>query len=186
MVMSRIAVLITDMFEDVEYTRPAEAFREAGHDLVHIGLSAGETVRGKQGQAEVRIDRAASEVSADDFDALFIPGGYSPDKLRAHDAPVEFVRTFVESGRPVLAICHAPQLLITAQVIEGRKITGWKSVAQDIRNAGAEYIDREVVVDGNLVSSRKPDDIPAFIEASLAKLEETGGRKAETAAAARR
>ena len=186
MAMSRIAVLITDMFEDVEYTKPAEAFRKGGHDLVHVGLSAGETVHGKKGLAEVTIDRAASGVSTDDFDALFIPGGYSPDKLRAHDAPVEFVREFVESGKPVLAICHAPQLLITAQVLEGRKIAGWKSVAQDIKNAGAEYIDREVVVDGNLVSSRNPGDIPAFIEASLKILEEAGGEKATVAAAGRR
>ncbi len=183
--MSRIAVLITDMFEDVEYTEPAGAFREAGHDLVYVGLSAGETVHGKKGLAEVTIDRAASGVSVDDFDALFIPGGYLPDKLRAHDAPVELVREFVESGKPVLAICHAPQLLITAQVLEGRKITGWKSVAQDIKNAGAEYIDREVVVDGNLVSSRNPGDIPAFIEASLKILEEAGGEKATVAAAGR-
>ncbi|MCK8518120.1 type 1 glutamine amidotransferase domain-containing protein [Methanoculleus sp. 7T] len=184
--MSRIAVLITDMFEDVEYTQPAEAFRKAGHELVHVGLSAGETVHGKKEQTPVAIDRSASDVSVDGFDALFIPGGYSPDKLRAHDAPVEFVRQFVKSGKPVLAICHAPQLLITAQVLEGRKITGWKSVAQDIKNAGAEYINREVVVDGNLVSSRKPDDIPAFIEASLEKLRETGGEKAKVAAAEQR
>jgi protease I len=186
MTMSRIAVLITDMFEDVEYTQPAEAFRKAGHELVHVGLSAGETVHGKKEQTPVAIDRSASDVSVDGFDALFIPGGYSPDKLRAHDAPVEFVRQFVKSGKPVLAICHAPQLLITAQVLEGRKITGWKSVAQDIKNAGAEYINREVVVDGNLVSSRKPDDIPAFIEASLEKLRETGGEKTKVAAAEQR
>lgn len=183
--MSRIAVLITDMFEDVEYTKPAESFKEAGHELVHVGLSAGETVHGKKDQTPVRIDRAVSDVSPDDFDALFIPGGYSPDKLRAHDVPVEFVRRFVQSGKPVLAICHAPQLLITAQVLRGRKITGWKSVAQDIKNAGAEYVDQEVVIDGNLVSSRQPDDIPAFIEASLEKLAQTAGRKAEAAAAGR-
>ncbi|MFY1642317.1 type 1 glutamine amidotransferase domain-containing protein [Methanoculleus bourgensis] len=172
MEMSRIAVLITDMFEDIEYTKPAEAFRAAGHDLVHVGLSAGETVHGKEKRTPVTIDRAAADVSVDEFDALLIPGGYSPDKLRARDAPVEFVRRFVESGKPVLAICHAPQLLITAQVLEGRKVTGWKSIIQDIRNAGAEYVDREVVVDGNLVSSRKPEDIPAFIAASLEKLKE--------------
>jgi len=171
MVMSRIAVLITDMFEDIEYTKPAEAFREAGHDLVHVGLTAGETVRGKEGTA-VTIYRAASEVSVDEFDALFIPGGYSPDKLRAHDAPVEFVRRFAESDKPVFIICHAPQILITAQVLKGRKITGWKSIVQDVRNAGAEYINQEVVIDGNLVSSRKPEDIPAFIAASLEKLRE--------------
>ncbi|MCK9298150.1 type 1 glutamine amidotransferase [Methanoculleus sp. YWC-01] len=184
--MSKIAVLVGDMFEDVEYTKPAEAFREGGHDLIHVGLSAGETVHGKKDQTPVTIDRAASDVSPDDFDALFIPGGYSPDKLRAHDAPVEFVRRFARSGKPILAICHAPQLLITAQVLRGRKITGWKSVAQDIKNAGAEYIDREVVIDDNLVSSRQPDDIPVFIEASLAKLKETAGRKVETAGAEQR
>lgn len=184
--MSRIAVLITDMFEDVEYTKPAESFRGAGHDLVHVGLTAGETVHGKADRTPVTIDRAASDVSVDDFDALFIPGGYSPDKLRAHDAPVEFVRRFVESGKPVLSICHAPQILINAQVLTGRRITGWKSVAQDIRNAGAEYVDREVVIDGNIVSSRQPDDIPAFIEASLAKLEEASGRETRAAAAGQR
>ena len=118
--------------------KTAEAFREAGHDLTHVGLSAGETVHGKKEQTPVTIDQAVSDVTVDEFDALFIPGGYSPDKLRAHDAPVEFVREFVESGKPVLLICHAPQLLITAKVLEGRKITGWRSVAQDIRNAGAD------------------------------------------------
>lgn len=184
--MSRIAVLITDMFEDVEYTKPAASFREAGHDLIHVGLSAGETVHGKADRTPVTIDRAASDVSPDDFDGLFIPGGYSPDKLRAHDAPVEFVRRFVESGKPVLSICHAPQLMITAQVLRGRKVAGWKSVAQDIRNAGAEYVDQEVVVDGNIVSSRQPDDIPAFIEASLAKLKETPGQETRAAAAGQR
>ncbi|KAF5087165.1 Protein/nucleic acid deglycase 2 [anaerobic digester metagenome] len=184
--MSRIAVLITDMFEDVEYTEPAGAFREAGHDIVHVGLSAGETVHGKADKTPVTIDRSVSDLSPDDFDALFIPGGYSPDKLRAHDAPVEFVRRFVESGKPVLSICHAPQLMITAQVLRGRKIAGWKSVAQDIRNAGAEYVDREVVVDGNIVSSRQPDDIPAFIKASLAKLKEAPGQETRAAAAGQR
>jgi len=184
--MSRIAVLITDMFEDIEYTEPAKAFREAGHDLIHVGLSAGETVHGKKEQTPVTIDRNVSDVSPDDFDALFIPGGYSPDKLRAHDTPVEFVRRFIESDKPALLICHAPQLLITAQVLSGRRITGWRSVAQDIRNAGAEYVDREVVVDGNLVSSRQPDDIPAFIEASLAKLEKSGTGRPKVAAAGQR
>ena len=181
--MSRIAVLITDMFEDVEYTQPAEAFRKAGHDLVHVGLTEGETVHGKKDRTPVAIDRAAADISVDDFDALFIPGGYSPDRLRAYDAPVEFVRRFVQSGKPVFIICHAPQLLITAQVLEGRKVTGWKSVVQDIKNAGAEYIDRDVVIDGNLVSSRMPDDLPAFIKASLAKLEEAGGEATKAATA---
>jgi protease I len=168
--MSRIAVLITNLFEDSEYVRPAEAFKKAGHELVHVGLQQGETVKGEKGEAAVKIDRAVKDVSADDFDALFIPGGYSPDRLRANERAVEFVRDFVESDRPVLAICHAPQILITAQVIKGRKITGWKSIIQDIKNAGGNFIDQEVVEDGNLVSSRSPADIPAFVKTSLRKL----------------
>ncbi|KUG21277.1 MAG: type 1 glutamine amidotransferase [Methanomicrobiaceae archaeon] len=168
--MTRIAVIITDMFEDVEYTKPAEAFRDAGFELVHVGLEEGKTVRGKTGEAEVRIDRSAKDVSVDEFDALFIPGGYSPDKLRVDEDAVQFAGDFVRSGKPVLAICHAPQLLITARVLEGRKITGYKSVIQDIKNAGAEFVDQPVVEDGNLISSRNPGDIPAFIDASLRKL----------------
>ena len=168
--MSRIAVIITDMFEDVEYTKPAEAFRNAGHELITVGLKRGTTVKGKKAGTPVKIDEAVKDVSVDDFDALFIPGGYSPDKLRVDDHAVTFVRAFVESGKPVFAICHAPQLLITAQVLEGRKITGWKSIVQDIKNAGAEFIDHEVVEDGNIISSRHPGDIPAFIKASLKKL----------------
>jgi protease I len=168
--VSRIAVIITDMFEDSEYSEPAAAFKKAGHQLVHIGLKAGQTVTGKKQATPVEIDKAVKDVSAEEFDALLIPGGYSPDKLRVDEDAVRFAKQFVESGKPVFAICHAPQLLITADAIRGRKITGWKSVIQDIKNAGAEFIDSEVVVDGNLVSSRSPADLPAFIEASLKKL----------------
>ena len=167
--MSNIAVLITDMFQDVEYERPAEAFRKAGHELTHLGLRAGVMVRGEHGMM-VRIDRSVKDVSVGDFDALFIPGGYSPDKLRIDDDAVRFAGEFVDSGKPVFAICHAAQLLITARVLKGRRVTGWKSIVQDIKNAGAEYIDEAVVVDRNLVSSRKPEDIPAFINAALEML----------------
>jgi protease I len=169
-IVSTIAVIITDMFEDSEYSEPATAFKKAGHNLVHIGLKAGETVKGKKQATPVEIDKAVKDVSVNAFDALLIPGGYSPDKLRVDEDAVRFAKQFVESGKPVFAICHAPQLLITADVIRGRTITGWKSVIQDIKNAGAEFIDREVVVDGNLVSSRSPSDLPAFIEACLKKL----------------
>jgi protease I len=168
--MSKIAVIITDLFEDSEYSEPAKAFKKAGHQLVHVGLHAGKTVKGKNRDTPVKIDKSVKDVSVAEFDALLIPGGYSPDKLRVDEDAVRFSREFVESGKPVFAICHAPQLLITADVIRGRKITGWKSVIQDIKNAGAEFIDREVVEDGNLVSSRSPADLPHFIEASLKKL----------------
>lgn len=168
--MSKIAVLITDDFEDVEYTDPANAFREKGNELIHIGLEAGKTVKGKRQGAEVTIDQAVQEAEVAQYDALLIPGGYSPDQLRVDPDAVRFAKEFVASGRPIFAICHAPQLLITAQAIQGRRITGWKSIVQDIKNAGAEFEDREVVEDGNLISSRGPQDLPAFIEASLRHL----------------
>jgi protease I len=168
--MSKVAIVITDMFEDSEYTKPAEAFKKAGHELVHVGLKAGATVKGKTDGTPVKVDKTAQEVKVGDFDALLIPGGYSPDKLRVDEQVVRFVKEFVESGKPVCAICHGPQLLITAQVLGGRKITGWKSLVQDIKNAGAEFIDQEVVEDGNLISSRGPADIPAFIRACSKRL----------------
>jgi len=168
--MTKIGVLITDLFEDSEYTKPAAAFRNEGYDLVHVGIKAGSTVKGKKEGTGVRIDKTVRDVTVDDLDALLIPGGYSPDQLRAHEDVVRFTRDFVNSGKPVFVICHGPQLLITADVLKGRTVTGWKSIIQDIKNAGAEYIDQEVVEDGNLVSSRHPGDLPAFIEASLGRL----------------
>jgi|UniRef100_A0A7V6A5H2 protease I len=168
--MSKVAVVITDLFEDSEYVEPAEAFRKAGHELVHIGLKKGVVVKGKKEGTPVKIDKTFDEVKVDDFDALLIPGGYSPDKLRAYEEPVKFVKAFMESGKTVCSICHAPQLLISAQVLKGRKLTGWKSIIQDIKNAGAEFLDQEVVEDGNLISSRSPADLPAFIRACSKKL----------------
>jgi protease I len=168
--MSNIAVIIADMFEDSEYTDPVEAFRKAGHAVINIGLEAGTMVKGKKEGTGVTVDLAVSDVSVSDFDALLIPGGYSPDKLRADEDAVRFTREFVESGKPVFAICHAPQLLITANVLRDRKITGWKSVIQDIRNAGAEFTDQEVVVDGNIISSRHPGDLPAFIDTCMREI----------------
>jgi protease I len=169
--MSKIAVIITDLFEDSEYTEPAEAFKEAGHELIHVGLEEGKTVKGKKKETPVQIDRAVKKASVEDFDALLIPGGYSPDKIRVDKDAVRFTKEFVQSNKPVFLICHAAQLLITADVLKGRKVTGYTSIVQDIKNAGAEYVDREVVVDGNLVSSRNPGDLPAFIDASLKKLQ---------------
>lgn len=168
--MSTIGIIIADMFEDVEYTAPARAFREAGHQIVPIGLEKGKTVRGKRNRTLVKIDKSLDEITPPDFDAILIPGGYSPDILRGEDEAVEFIKTFFESGKPIFAICHGPQLLITAQVLEGKKVTGWKSIIQDIKNAGAEYINQEVVVDDNLISSRGPKDLPVFIKASLNSL----------------
>lgn len=168
--MKNIAVIVTNKFEDVEYTKPVDAFREKGHNIINVGLKAGETVKGKKQNTPVKIDKAVADVEIADFDALLIPGGYSPDKLRAYKEPVEFVKNFVNSGKPVFIICHGAQLLISADVLKDREITGYKSIKQDIKNSGAKYLDQEVVVDKNIVSSRNPGDIPAFIKESLNKL----------------
>ena len=150
---------------------PVEALKTAGHHFVVVGLKAGETVKGKKEGTPVVVEKSFDDVSHEDFDALLIPGGYSPDKLRADEKPVAFVRSFMKADKPVFSICHGPQLLITADVLRGRKITGWKSIKQDIKNAGAEFVDSEVVVDGNLVSSRQPSDLAVFVSASLEKLQ---------------
>ncbi|SNZ02154.1 protease I [Terribacillus aidingensis] len=166
--MAKIATVITDMFEDVEYTDPAKAFKEAGHEITTIEMEAGKSVTGKQGDATVSIDKGIDEVNPSDFDALFIPGGFSPDGLRADDRLVNFAKHFMDEKKPVFAICHGPQLLITAKTLEGRKATGFKSIQVDMEYAGATVEDKEVVVcQDQLVTSRQPDDIPAFIEQSL-------------------
>ncbi|KAB8127673.1 type 1 glutamine amidotransferase [Gracilibacillus oryzae] len=165
--MARIATVITDDFEDVEYTDPAKAFKDAGHEVVTIEKEQGKTVKGKQGDANVTIDKAIDDVSPNDFDALFIPGGFSPDQLRADDRFVKFAKHFMDEKKPVFAICHGPQLLITAKTLEGRDVTGFKSIQVDLEYAGGKVQDKEVVVCQNqLVTSRQPDDIPAFIEES--------------------
>lgn len=164
----KIAVLITDEFEDSEFTSPAEAFRKAGHEVITIEMEAGKTVKGKKGEASITIDKAIDEVKPDEFDALLLPGGHSPDTLRGDDRFVTFTREFVDSGKPVFAICHGPQLLISAEVVRGRKLTTVKPIVIDLKNAGADFYDQEVVIDNNqIVTSRTPDDLPAFNREAL-------------------
>lgn len=161
--MSKVACVITDYFEDVEYTDPAKALQDAGHEVVTIEKEQGKTVTGKQGDAKVTIDKTIDDVSPNDFDALLIPGGFSPDQLRGDDRFVAFAKTFMDEKKPVFAICHGPQLLITAKSLEGRTATGFKSIMVDMEYAKANVKDQEVVVCQNqLVTSRMPDDIPAF------------------------
>ncbi|WP_319799507.1 type 1 glutamine amidotransferase domain-containing protein [Jeotgalibacillus aurantiacus] len=166
--MAKIATLMTNQFEDVEFTKPAEAFEKEGHEVVTIEKEAGKSVTGKQGDATVTIDQSIDHVSPSDFDALFIPGGFSPDLLREDQRFVSFAKSFMDDKKPVFTICHGPQLLITAKSLEGRTATGYKSIKVDMEYAGVNYKDEEVVVCGNqLVTSRQPDDIPAFIKESL-------------------
>lgn len=170
--MARIATLLTNMFEDSEYTEPAKAYQDVGHEVVTIEKEAGNEVKGKQGVATVKIDKGIDDVKPEDFDALFIPGGFSPDLLRADDRFVQFAKAFMDAKKPVFAICHGPQLLITAKTLEGRDATGYKSIKVDMEYAGAKYADQEVVVcQKQLVTSRTPQDIPAFNRESLKLLE---------------
>ncbi|MDL4843128.1 type 1 glutamine amidotransferase domain-containing protein [Aquibacillus rhizosphaerae] len=166
--MAKIATVITDYFEDVEFTEPADAFKEAGHEVITIEKEEGKHVTGKQGEASVVINRSIHDAKPEEFDALFIPGGFSPDQLRGDETFVTFAKHFMDAEKPVLAICHGPQLLITAKSLEGREVTGFKSIQTDLAYAGATVKDQEVVVSKNqLVTSRQPDDIPAFIKESL-------------------
>ncbi|APC46717.1 type 1 glutamine amidotransferase domain-containing protein [Virgibacillus halodenitrificans] len=164
----KIATVLTDMFEDVEYTDPAKAFKEAGHEVVTIEKEKGKEVTGKNKEATVKIDASIDDVKPTDFDALFIPGGFSPDQLRADERFVKFAKHFMDEKKPVFAICHGPQLLITAKTLEGRKATGFTSIQVDMEYAGATVEDKEVVVcQDQLVTSRQPDDIPAFNREAL-------------------
>lgn len=164
----RIACVLAEGFEDSELKLPFDAFRDAGHEVVIIGQKKGDKLAGKNGKETVKTDVAIADARPEDYHALFIPGGHSPDVLRGEPKFVAFAKAFAD--KPILAICHGPQLLMTAGLIEGKRLTAWKTVQSDLKLAGAEVVDEEVVVDGNLVTSRQPDDIPAFIERSLALL----------------
>lgn len=181
--MSKIAILIDRMFEDSELSVPLDRLRAAGHQVDLVGQSAGTEVIGKQGKERVRIDKAVRDVTAQDYDALVIPGGYSPDHLRMNIDAVRFTRAMALAGKPVAAVCHAPWMLIEADVTDDRMVTSWPSVRTDLLNAGARWVDREVVEDGNIITSRKPDDLPAFCDAILRQLTEGVPERAKPALA---
>ena len=163
-------MFVEDEFEDRELTGPLEALRAAGAAVKIVGPSAGAEYRGKRGHSIVKADVAAGSVKLADFDALVIPGGHAPDKMRMRHAMVDLAREAMESGKPVAAICHGPQVLISANALRGRTLTCWPSIAIDVKNAGGLYVDKPVVEDGNLITSRKPDDVPMFSEAIIRAL----------------
>ncbi|MGA8289905.1 MAG: type 1 glutamine amidotransferase domain-containing protein [Acidobacteriaceae bacterium] len=161
----KIAILSTDGFEQVELTEPKKALEQAGAKTVVISPHSGEIKGWKSAEwgDKVKVDRELKSAKADDYDALLIPGGVmNPDKLRMDPTAINFVKKFFDSGKPVAAICHGPQMLIEAGVVKGRKLTSWPSLKTDLKNAGAEWTDQQVIVDKNLITSRKPDDLPAF------------------------
>jgi protease I len=161
----RIAFLATDMVEQVELTEPWEAVRAEGAEAELVSLEEGEIQAfSHYDRADTfKVDRTVEEVRADDYDALVIPGGVgNPDTMRLDENAVDFVRQFFEQGKPVGVICHGPWMLVEAGVVRGRRVTSWPSLRTDIRNAGGNWVDEEVVVDTALVTSRKPGDLPAF------------------------
>jgi protease I len=168
--MARIAVLLSSDFEDSEYRVPVDRLRQAGHQVTLVGKRAGETVSGKKGKESATLDASARDTQVTEFDGLLIPGGYSPDHLRTDHAVVGLVRAFAESGKPIAAVCHGPQLLIEADVVRGKTVTSWPSVKTDLRNAGARWVDQQVVQDGALITARKPEDLEAFSAALLGVL----------------
>jgi deglycase len=161
----RIAITAADMVERVELVEPRKALEEAGATTELISLKPGKITSFDHFDPadQIPVDKAVEEADAADYDALMIPGGVgNPDQLRGDENMVAFVRDFFDQGKPVAAICHAPWVLIDAGVVSGRTMTSWPTVGADLRNAGAKWVDKEVVVDSGLVTSRKPDDIPAF------------------------
>jgi deglycase len=163
----RVAFLATDMVEQVELTEPWKAVKDAGGTPELVSLKEGE-IQGfnHYDKADTfKVDRTVEEARAEDYDALVIPGGVgNPDTMRTDENAVQLVRDFFEQGKPVGVICHGPWMLVEAGVVRGRKVTSWPSLQTDIRNAGGDWVDQEVVVDDGLVTSRKPDDLPAFNE----------------------
>jgi protease I len=168
--MQRILIIATDGFEQSELMQPRQLLKDAGAEVTIASLKSGE-IKGwdqKDWGESVPVDRTIDQVKARDFDALLLPGGQmNPDILRTEHKVIDIIRDFDVAEKPIAAICHAPWLLAEAQLIEGRTVTGWPSIRTDLMNAGAAVVDEEVVVDGNLITSRKPGDIPAFTEALM-------------------
>jgi len=166
---TRVAVLVEDVYEDLELWYPVYRLREEGADVVLVGPEAGKTYASKHGYP-AKADRAAEDVTADEFDAVVIPGGYAPDRMRRDRAMVKLVADAVKAGKTVAAICHGGWMLCSAHVLRGRRVTGFFAIADDLMNAGAEWIDQEVVCDGNLITSRTPDDLPVFLRSIVESL----------------
>ncbi|WP_433608149.1 type 1 glutamine amidotransferase domain-containing protein [Dactylosporangium sp. CA-139114] len=164
----RVAILAADGVERVELERPRQVLEDAGARTAVVSIATGE-IRARKNDLDdagtFPVDQLVGTASVDDYEALLLPGGtVNPDKLRMEPAAVRFVRDFVQSGKPVASICHGPWSLVEAGVARGRRLTSWPSVRTDLRNAGAEVVDEQVVTDGNITTSRSPHDLPAFCE----------------------
>ncbi|HEY1581798.1 MAG TPA: type 1 glutamine amidotransferase domain-containing protein [Chthoniobacterales bacterium] len=181
----KVAILAADFFEQVELTKPRKALEDAGAEVKIVSVKSGQ-IQGMNHADKgdkVEVDLTLDEADPEDFDALMIPGGaMNPDTLRSTPAALEFTRHFFQAGKPAAVICHGPWVLADAGVARGRKLTSWPAIQMDLKNAGATWVDQEVVVDNGLVTSRKPDDIPAFNRKMIEEFEEGkhSGQKAES------
>jgi protease I len=169
--MARVAIVLEDMFEDAEFRVPYDRLRRAGHEVVVVGLEAQKDLEGEHHKERITTGPSIREVAPRDFDALVIPGGYSPDRLRLDPLMVELTRQMFVDGKPVAAICHAGSLLVEADIAVGRTLTSWPSIRTDLLNAGARWIDQDIVEDGNLITARMPEDLGVFGDAILRQLE---------------
>lgn len=167
----RIAVLAEDIYEDLELWYPLLRMKEEGAEVKVVGTGSAKQYTGKHG-LPVQVDLSADQVRADDFDAVIIPGGYAPDRMRRYESVLKFVREAFEKGKVVASICHGPWVLISAGILKGRTATCFFAIKDDVVNAGANYVDQEVVRDGNLITSRMPADLPAFCREIIKALSE--------------
>jgi deglycase len=168
--MAKVAFIVDEMFEDSEFRLPYDRVKEQGHQPTVVGLEKNKKLQGKKGDETITTEAGIDEVRPDSFDALVIPGGYSPDKIRTNEKMVAFTRSMVEAGKPVAAVCHAGWMLAEADVLKGKTVTSWPSIKTDLVNAGAEWVDQEVVEDGNIITSRNPGDLEAFSKTLLSQL----------------
>ena len=177
----KIAILATDGFEQAELMEPRKALDEAGAKTFVISPKSGE-IKGwklKDWGDKVKVDKTLDDANPNDYDALVLPGGViNPDHLRMEPTAVNFIKQFVATGRPVAAICHGPWTLVEADVVRGKKVTSWPSLKTDLKNAGANWVDQEVVTDGQFIFSRKPDDIPAFSKTIIEAVSRGAGQRA--------
>ncbi|MBE0480776.1 MAG: type 1 glutamine amidotransferase [Dehalococcoidia bacterium] len=166
----RIVLLAEEGFEDSELEGTLRALKDAGARVIIVGSGSQESYTGRRDRVVIKADTSADRVRIEDFDAVIIPGGYAPDRMRMYQSMIDLVRKANELGKVVAAICHGPQLLISAEILGGKRVTSWPSLAIDLKNAGAGWVDQPVVQDGNLITSRKPADIPRFNKAIIEAL----------------
>ena len=166
----RIAILAEEGFEDSELIEPMRAMKNAGAKVLILGTGSQQSYKGKRGRATVTVDATADKVKAEDLDAIIVPGGYAADKMRLHQSMVNLVKKAYDLGKVIAAICHGPQFLISADIVRGHRVTSWPSVAVDLRNAGADWVDAPVVQDRNIITSRKSADLPRFNKAIIEAL----------------